>query len=201
MKKFGWYVMEEYYKLGIDRLRQVVLPDYSDNPFYCLMRDYFVKTTIRNEEIKVLLSQNKDIRDIPQIPQPDSQIIENSVREQLGYRKIGDGWVSETIMYNIICKLYPNYTILRHYRPQWLEKLELDVYIPDLKIGFEYQGIQHFQSVEYWGGEEQLLVVQEHDTRKKRLCVENNVTLICVNYDEPLTETHMKDRIQEVVSF
>ena len=82
-----------------------------------------------------------------------------------------------------------------------MEKLELDVYIPDLKIGFEYQGIQHFQSVEYWGGEEQLLVVQEHDTRKKRLCVENNVTLICVNYDEPLTETHMKDRIQEVVSF
>ena len=31
--------------------------------------------------------------------------------------------------------------------------------------------------------------------------LENNVTLICVNYDEPLTETHLKDKIKEVISF
>lgn len=202
MKKYGWYVMEEYYKLGIDRLRRVVIPNYTDDTFYCSMRDYFEECNIHHEEVKRLISlnQQQEIVNLPQPSHPDTKIIENSVREQMGYKKIGDGWVSETIMYNILCKLYPDYTILRHYRPQWLDKLELDVYIPDLKIGFEYQGIQHFQSVEHWGGEDQLLVVQEHDIRKKRLCVENNVTLICINYDEPLTESHIKDRIQEVLS-
>jgi len=33
---------------------------------------------------------------------------------------------------------------LRHYRPDFLQGLELDIFIDELKIGMEYQGIQHF---------------------------------------------------------
>lgn len=116
----------------------------------------------------------------------------------MGFRKIGDGWVSETMLYNIVVKIFPEDTIIRHFRPQWLEKLELDIYLPERKLGFEYQGIQHYKPIEYWGGEEGFKVVQEHDERKKKLCVENSITLICVDYDEPLVETHIRNRIKEV---
>ena len=38
---------------------------------------------------------------------------------------------------------------------EWLESLELDFYIPELKIAIECQGLQHFQPVDFSGkGEE-----------------------------------------------
>ena len=90
-------------------------------------------------------------------PQREFQnAIENLVREQIGYPKIGDAWVSETMLYHIVEEIYPDTEIIRHHRPNWLEGLELDIYIPSKKLAFEYQGLQHFQAVEHWGGKEKL---------------------------------------------
>ena len=121
--------------------------------------------------------------------------IENLVREQFGYPKIGDAWVSETMLFHIVEEIYPDVEIIRHHRPNWLEGLELDIYIPSIKLAFEYQGLQHFQAVEHWGGKEKLEVQKEHDSRKKRICKEKGVRLICVNYDEELTNEYIRKRI------
>lgn len=206
MKKFGWYVMEEFYKLGIDLLRHVVIPDYSDDELYCSMRDTFVQFKEHSEKIRQVTQLDIPYEDkaelIKGIPTPASpdyrKMVENTVRERLGFKKIGDGWVSETMLFNIVSNIFKNEDILRHYRPTWLDRLELDIYIPNLKLGFEYQGIQHHMPVAHWGGMEQFKVVQEHDNRKKQLCHKNNVLLICIDCDEPLTEVHVRDRIKEV---
>lgn len=121
--------------------------------------------------------------------------LEDFVREQLGFPKVGEAWISETLLFKIIKRLYPNYEVLRHYRPKWLEGLELDIYIPQLKMAFEYQGIQHFKAIKHWGGTEQLKKQQEHDERKKKICDNLKILLICVNYDEELTEEHVKNKI------
>ena len=204
IKKFGWYVMEEYYRLGIDRLRHVVLPDYSNHDIYCLMRDYFNQLKEHSKRIKQISTMDISIEEkmtlyktIETPKSPDDKVMmENMIRERMGYRKIGDGWVSETILYNIVSNIYPNEEIIRHFRPIWLDRLEIDIFLPNKRIGFEYQGIQHYQPIEHWGGEEQLKVVQEHDRRKMKLCKENNIQLICIDYDEPLTESHIRDRIK-----
>lgn len=121
--------------------------------------------------------------------------IENLVRVEFGIRKIGEGWISESILFNIVQKLFPNDEVIRHHRPQWLEGLELDVYVPEKKIGFEYQGQQHYKPVEAWGGEEALVKVQERDKRKKELCEDLQVKLIEVKYTEPLTEDHIISKL------
>jgi hypothetical protein len=54
----------------------------------------------------------------------------------------------------------------------------LDIYFPILNIGVEYQGKQHSEPVEFFGGEEAFKSNIERDKRKKKLCLENDCVLI-----------------------
>lgn len=48
----------------------------------------------------------------------------------------------------------------------------------------EYDGEQHFESVDFFGGEEKLKLQQERDERKNKWCEENNIRLIRIPYTE-----------------
>lgn len=122
--------------------------------------------------------------------------IENIVRAEFGFKKVGERWTSETLLYYIVCKIYPDSEIHRHRRPDWLEGLELDIYIPELNLAFEYQGQQHFHPIEAWGGEEALLELQERDKRKAKICIDKGVHLITVDYSEPLIQDYIQNRIE-----
>jgi hypothetical protein len=66
--------------------------------------------------------------------------IEDYTRGQFGVEKIGDAWASETMLFKIINSIYPEETIIRHYRPAWLEGLELDIFLPELKLDSNIRG-------------------------------------------------------------
>lgn len=85
-------------------------------------------------------------------------------------------WKHELTLFHAVRKRYPD--TLYQYRPDWLGRQSLDLYIPSIRTAIEYQGIQHYRPVEFFGGEEALLQRQELDLQKKRLCEENNVRLI-----------------------
>jgi len=121
--------------------------------------------------------------------------LENQVRAAFNYPLIGDRWKEETKLYKIVQSLYPNFNIERHYRPDWLEKLELDIFIPQIPLGIEYHGIQHFQPIDHWGGAEGLKKRQEHDFRKLKLAQENNVPIVYFTYEDNLTSELVFDRI------
>ena len=70
----------------------------------------------------------------------------------------------------------------RRIRPQWMHGLELDVFIPSLNVAIECQGIQHFQPVEHFGGEEGYIQRVSHDKMKKEFCQQQNVTLYIITY-------------------
>ncbi|MDY3784270.1 MAG: hypothetical protein SOZ78_00490 [Eubacteriales bacterium] len=193
---YGWYINQEYYKLGIDK---DLIGHMNVLPEICTPEVYDAVQRINNL-IDSKKSPNENYNnEIIKFRNGIDRAIENSVREQLGFKKIGDAWVSETLLYNIIQGLYPKEKILRHYRPQWLEGLELDVFIPSLKLGFEYQGIQHFKAITHWGGQAQLEKQQRHDKKKKDLCDALGVRLICVDYDEPLNSEYIVSRIKSTV--
>ncbi|KAB2190938.1 hypothetical protein F9B44_17815, partial [Staphylococcus epidermidis] len=80
-------------------------------------------------------------------------------------------------------------------RPNFLEGLEIDIYVPELKIGFEYNGVQHYKPVEHWGGEESLKKQQVRDKRKRQLCDQNDVKLIIIKYDEQLSKDLILSKI------
>ena len=71
---------------------------------------------------------------------------------------------SRTIIENIYNKQFPKgrYTFLIN--PETDKNLELDGYNEELKIAFEYQGRQHYEAVEYFGGKEAF-----KEQQKKRL--------------------------------
>lgn len=78
-------------------------------------------------------------------------------------------WKPEKKLYHIIKELFVNETVFSHYRTQWLNNLELDIYVNDCKIGIEYQGIQHFKPLKHWGGEDEFVKRRSNDIRKREL--------------------------------
>ena len=63
-------------------------------------------------------------------------------------------------------------------------KLSYDFYIPQYNLLIEYQGEQHFESVEHFGGKEQLLVQQEHDKKKREYAYNNEYNLLEISYTD-----------------
>jgi very-short-patch-repair endonuclease len=66
--------------------------------------------------------------------------------------------------------------------------LPFDFYLSQDKICIEYDGIQHFEPVEYWGGQSALETQQLRDQIKTNYCLQNNITLIRIKYNENILE-------------
>jgi hypothetical protein len=69
----------------------------------------------------------------------------------------------------------------------------LDVYIPSLSLAFEYQGIQHYEDLYYFGAP--LRVYNERDEIKRKLCAAANITLIEIPYWWDNTKTSLQATI------
>ena len=110
---------------------------------------------------------------------------ENRIRSRYGMRHIGEGWVSEMLMFNLVKDNYPD--ALHHFSPKWLSPQHLDVYIPSLKIAIEYQGKQHYEPISFFGGKEALEKNKVRDNRKRELCKRNEVRLLYWDYFEAIT--------------
>ena len=99
-------------------------------------------------------------------------------------------WKHELSLFHAVRKRHPD--TLYQYRPDWLGRQSLDLYIPSLKTAIEYQGIQHYMPVGFFGGEEALALRQELDRRKMELCSENAVRLIEWPYDMEPTDKNIR---------
>lgn len=103
---------------------------------------------------------------------------ENNIREAEGLPRIGEGWVSETELYNLIRTAFPASSVIQHARPDWLSPQHLDVYLPQYGIALEFQGAQHLGPVDYFGGEKAYEDQKRRDVRKKKLCGKHGCVLI-----------------------
>lgn len=126
----------------------------------------------------------------------DEREAEDVVREKKGVAKIGERWINETLLYNYIDILFPQYTVEREASPSWLGKQRLDIYIPDISLGVEYQGEQHFKVVDHFGGEEGLERTKERDKEKLQKCKRNKVALIYFSYKDNLSEKLVEERLK-----
>jgi hypothetical protein len=61
--------------------------------------------------------------------------------------------------------------------------LRFDFYLPKYNICIEYDGIQHFEPIKFFGGEEIFKNIKERDNIKNEYCLENNIKLIRIPYD------------------
>lgn len=122
----------------------------------------------------------------------DNRTAKADVHARLGLSR----WIRETEMYLLIKQIFPDDMVSREASPSWLGRQRLDVFIPDRRIAIEYQGAQHYEPVEMFGGAEALLRTMERDALKKRLCEENGVDLIYVKHSDPLTLASLRNRMR-----
>lgn len=115
------------------------------------------------------------------IKQEYAQIYERLVAEG----KVNSKWKSEYNLFLLVKKIFSD--AIFQYHAEWLGRQSLDIYIPTKKIGIEYQGIQHYQAIELFGGEEGLKQRRKRDQKKAILCRENGVRLIQIPYNMLVT--------------
>ncbi|OPL10284.1 MAG: hypothetical protein AVO34_11375 [Firmicutes bacterium ML8_F2] len=124
----------------------------------------------------------------------------NLVREQLGFRKIGERYVTETELYRIVQELYSDKEVIHHYRADWLEGQEIDIFIPSLKLAIEYHGIQHYEPVEVWGGIEGLKKTKERDEQKAEKCRQQGIVLVIFSHNEKITKQTIANKIASAIN-
>ena len=73
-----------------------------------------------------------------------------------------------------------------------VQLLRFDFYLPHNMSIIEFDGKQHFEPVEHWGGQETLDNIQRRDAIKNAYCAANNIRLLRIPYTD-------FERVQELI--
>ena len=81
----------------------------------------------------------------------------------------------------------------REHTFEYLGRKRFDFFIPSLNIAIEYDGEQHYKSIDAWGGEEYLESIRQSDALKNDFCDYMGIDLLRIPYWE-------FDNIHEIVT-
>lgn len=110
-------------------------------------------------------------------------------------------WVSELLVYNIVRKIYKDNNVIYQHRPYFLRspkggQMSYDVFICGLNVAIEYQGKQHYEPIDYFGGKGAFEELKVRDRVKKELSDKNGIKLVYISYQEEITKELIKKRIE-----
>jgi len=106
-------------------------------------------------------------------------------------------WENEKQMIKIVRELYPEHEIKTHDRTT-LDGLEIDCYIPELKLGFEYNGRQHYEQVKIFQKTiEDFNRQKERDIEKIKRAESKGIKIIVIRYDEAVTKELISKKINQ----
>lgn len=67
-------------------------------------------------------------------------------------------------------------------------RLPFDFYLPEYNMCVEYNGKQHYEPIDYFGGIETLNYIKNNDQIKETFCKENNIKLHIIKYNDDILE-------------
>jgi hypothetical protein len=76
--------------------------------------------------------------------------------------------------------------------------MPFDFYIPSKNVLIEYDGRQHYEAIEYFGGEEELNWIKYKDAIKTKYCLDNNIPLLRLPYW--LSDEEIRDAIRKFIT-
>lgn len=158
------------------------------NHIYCIAKsdmnnNYISNNSILQEAYEIIHNKYLELK------HDRSKIYLSLVSE----KKATSKWKSEQQLYVMVKELYPE--SVYQYQAEWLGRQSLDIFIPSLNMGIEYQGRQHYEAIDFFGGKEGFEKRKELDSRKKELCLKNNVRLLEWNYNMEINEENIKKKI------
>ena len=68
-----------------------------------------------------------------------------------------------------------------------------------MRVGIEYQGIQHYEPVNHWGGKEALEKLQKRDLKKKKIADSLGIPIVYFKYNEHLNDDIVIDKLRKYV--
>jgi len=119
---------------------------------------------------------------------------------------------TETKLFNIICSLFTGFNIEHNYRGlAWLKSqknrtLEIDIWVPEIKLAVEYDGQQHFKPVTFGGCSMEKALLAFKDQRKRDILKNKMINkhkqdvkfFIRFNYKENITTEYVYDKLTKV---
>jgi len=76
-----------------------------------------------------------------------------------------------------------------------ITNLVFDFYIPERNLCIEYNGIQHYKPIKYFGGNDGLKITKKRDNIKNKYCENNKITFKVIKYNE-----NIKNKIDEILN-
>jgi hypothetical protein len=123
-------------------------------------------------------------------------LAEDAFRRDRLIPEIGNGWVCEVALFDLFRSFWPS--AIHQWRPWFLGRQSIDIYIPEINLAIEYQGQQHYEAVVLFGGEESFKNGQIRDERKRGLLATHKVRLLEWRYDVPVTKQTLELRLAEM---
>ena len=78
---------------------------------------------------------------------------------------------------------------------QYKSLLRFDFYLPEINFIIEYNGIQHYQPVKFFGGEESFNETKIRDELKRQYCLQNNINYLVIKFNENILNSLIKNNI------
>ena len=72
------------------------------------------------------------------------------------------------------------------------KQLPFDFYLPDFNMCIEYDGRQHYQVVDDFGGEKEFKKIQKRDKIKNNYCLKSNIYLLRISYKQDIKKELQK---------
>ena len=159
------------------------------------------KWTDREKEILTKLLERQDtytylqLAEVLSRPVSGVQNICSQLNLQSSVKRIKSQ--GEEILFTLLRDIYPSLLIEKQHSVG--QRLHLDVYIHDLFLGFEYDGIQHSQESSFFHkNKDSFLRGQILDDKKDDLCAAQGIHLIRISYKEKLTKDLLLSKINSI---
>lgn len=112
-------------------------------------------------------------------------------------------WKKETQMIRAMSELFPGSEYIVNGYYSWLLSpkgmaMQLDWYCPDVKVGCEFNGQQHYEQVKYFQKTKKAFMYQQScDSIKSKLCKDRGITLLSIPYNISVTVQFMREQLKK----
>ena len=70
---------------------------------------------------------------------------------------------------------------------RYKRQLPFDFYLPEYNICIEFNGLQHYKPIDYFGGEKTFKILTKRDKIKMEYCLNNNIPLMIIKYNDNIS--------------
>lgn len=137
--------------------------------------EYTVLGTYDDSTTPVMMHHNKCNFDFPMTP---NHFINSNERCPRCARSHAEILIGRVLKENL--HLVEGIDYIHGYRMP--NQLHLDFWFPRLHLAIEYDGKQHYEPIEYFGGIKKFKVQQKNDRAKNKYCKEHNIKLVRIPY-------------------